>query len=60
MFLRSESLDGCAFFEGNPGSGVASMQIADGIGKKYLFYKYLGKIPKKTTADNKEKNEKNA
>jgi len=52
--------DGCAFFEGNPGSGVASMQIADGIGKKYLFYKYLGKIPKKTTADNKEKNEKNA
>lgn len=33
--------DGCKFFEGNPGSGVASMQIADGIGKKDLFYKYL-------------------
>ena len=33
---------GIAFFEGNPGSGVASMQIADGIGKKELFYKYLG------------------
>ena len=28
-------------FEGNPGSGVASMQIADGIGKKDLFYQYL-------------------
>jgi len=32
---------GCIFFEGNPGSGVASMQIADGIGKKDLFLKYL-------------------
>lgn len=33
--------DRVAFFEGNPGSGVASMQIADGIGKKQLFYSYL-------------------
>lgn len=33
--------NGITFFEGNPGSGVASMQIADGIGKRDLFYQYL-------------------
>lgn len=33
--------DDICFIEGNPGSGVASMQIADDIGKKALFYKYL-------------------
>lgn len=32
---------GVTFFEGNPGSGVTSMQIADKIGKKDLFYQYL-------------------
>lgn len=32
---------GITFFEGNPGSGVTSMQGEDGIGKKKLFFEFL-------------------